>query len=73
MNINQLINTIMRRVTRNLVNRGIDAGMAKVAGSGKGRSSGGQAAKQGTNASRAARETAKRARQAAKITRRLGR
>ncbi len=70
MNLNQLVNMVIRTVTRRLINMGINKGIDYASRKGKPRAG---AAGGDRGQSKDARAVAKRARQAAKITRRLGR
>lgn len=70
MNMQQLINMVIRTVTRRLINLGINKGMDVVARKGKPK---GHITAGDRKQAQDARALAKRARQAAKITRRLGR
>jgi hypothetical protein len=70
MNLNQIVNMVMRLFLRKGVNWGINKGTQMMAKRGKSAGSG-QMADHAQGAQ--ARETAKRARKAAAITRRLGR
>lgn len=73
MNINGIINMILRRVIGQLVNRGVDAGINAAARRGPGKD--GQTAQQLTPEEQArarqAKEAAKRTRQAARVMRKL--
>lgn len=68
MNIEQLINMILRRATRRLVNRGVDAGIDYAAR--RGRPDEVLTPEERRNA-KAARQAARRAKQGAKIVRRM--
>ncbi len=65
MNAERLIQMLFRRVLGRWMNRGIDAGINRMAG--------GRGADKGGAQSPDARQTAKRAKQAARLTRRMGR
>lgn len=70
MNLNQIVNMVIKTVTRRLVNWGVNKGMDLAARRGTGGTAVGATPAQAKQ-DNAAREAAKRARQAAKITRRL--
>lgn len=72
MNVNQIINMVMRLFVQKGVNWGINKGAAMVAKRNPA-SQTGKGGAGGASQSTQARDLAKRARQAAKITRRLGR
>ncbi|MDO5606514.1 MAG: hypothetical protein Q4G25_15270 [Paracoccus sp. (in: a-proteobacteria)] len=76
MNLNQIINMVIRQLTRRAVNFGINKGMSTLAGRGKAAGPGTKTAAPDSGAAKAGqadREMVKRARQSARITRRLGR
>lgn len=72
MNLNQILNMVVKTFTRRLVNWGVNKGMDLAARRGTGGAApGAKATPVQQRQANAAREAAKRARQAAKITRRL--
>lgn len=70
MNSNRMINMLIRRFSRMIMNKGINSGIDLAAGGS--RSSGEMSDAEKKNA-RQAKQAARRARQAAKMTRRMGR
>lgn len=70
MNANQIINIIMRMFIRKAVNKGMDAGINRLAGKGKSRE---EMSPEERRAARGGKQAARRARQAMKMSRRAGR
>lgn len=74
MNLDRIINMIMRRVLGKLVNRGVDAGIGMASRRGKGGeapAAQGEMTPEERKRARQARQAAKRAKQAARMTRRM--
>ncbi len=70
MNMSGLVNMILNRVIRALVNKGVNAGMNRLSRKGKGAD---QTEGDGTGPSVYANATNQRVRQVARLTRRIGR
>lgn len=68
MNVERLISMILRRATRRLVNRGVDAGIDLAARGGRGPD---EMSPEDAARARSAKQAAKRARQASRLMRRL--
>ena len=68
MNAERLISTILRQLTRRLVNRGVDAGIVLAARRGRGKD---EMTPEDQARARQVKQTAKRARQAARLVRRM--